>query len=141
MGEFDGGLTICSRFIRGEQAGIDKPLNESLVVVIPLCKPGWSAEVPRIGHWAGGAGLGGRHGDEAEQDALQAQPIGRAEVLPQLLGSADKRPPDAWQVRPVRKFDSHALIGLQGEDAAWGVAVPQLCERDLSCRESLSQIG
>ena len=57
------------------------------------------------------------------------------EVLPQLLGSADQRPLRARQVRPVRKFDAQAPVGLLGEDAARGVAFPQFGQRELQQRQ------
>jgi hypothetical protein len=135
VGDLDGGLAAGGGLIRGEQPGVDQPLMRPLVVLVPLREPGWPAEVPRAGHGAGGAGLGGLRGDEAEQDALEPRPVVRAEVLPQLLGSADQRPLRARQVRPVRKVDTQAPVGLLGQDAARRVAFPQFCQRELQQRQ------
>jgi hypothetical protein len=71
VGDLNGGLATGGGPIRGEQPGIDEPLNKALVLFVPLREPGWPAEVPRASHWACGTGLGGLHGDEAEQDALK----------------------------------------------------------------------
>ena len=40
MGDLDGGLATGGGLIRGEQPGVDEPLNEPLVLFVPLREPG-----------------------------------------------------------------------------------------------------
>ena len=49
VGDLDGGLAGDGGLIGGEQPGVDEPLNETLVVFVPLREPGWPAEIPRPG--------------------------------------------------------------------------------------------
>ena len=46
MGDLDGGLAAGGGSIRGEQPGVDEPLNEALVVLVPLREPGLARSGP-----------------------------------------------------------------------------------------------
>ena len=46
VGDLDGGLAAGGGPIRGEQPGVDEPLNEALVVLVPLREPGWPGRGP-----------------------------------------------------------------------------------------------
>jgi hypothetical protein len=124
VGNLNRGLPGDGGTARSEQPRVDKPLDKSLVIAVPLREPGRPTEVPGAVRRALGTCLGGLGGDETEQDTLQPWLVSRAEFLPQLLGPPDERSLRARQLRPVRELGPQAPVGLLGKESVRGVPFP-----------------